>query len=55
LYPEIHHFAAISKQIGLACAKEPGFDWWDSLSRAERERSRVASAPAGRQRIRQHQ
>ncbi len=41
LYPEIHHFAAVSKQIGLACPKDPGFDWWDELSRAERERARV--------------
>ncbi len=38
VYPEILHFAAIAQQIGLACPKVPGFDWWDSLSRAERER-----------------
>ena len=45
LYPEMAHFAAISREIGLACPKEPGFDWWDALSRAERERSSGGSAP----------
>jgi CubicO group peptidase (beta-lactamase class C family) len=34
LYPEIRHFSDIIKQIGLACPKEPGFDWWQSLSRS---------------------
>jgi len=45
LYPEMAHFAAISREIGLACPKEPGFDWWDALSRAERERASGGSAP----------
>jgi len=32
-YPEIFHFSDIFKQIGLACPKEPGFDWWSTLAR----------------------
>ncbi|MCC6764438.1 MAG: beta-lactamase family protein [Deltaproteobacteria bacterium] len=39
LYPEIGRFAAISREISRVCPKEPGFDWWDALSRDERERS----------------
>jgi len=55
LYPEIHHFAAITKQIGLACPKEPGFDWWDALSRAERERARGIGSFAPTRSMRQRQ
>jgi CubicO group peptidase (beta-lactamase class C family) len=27
IYPEIWHFSDVFNQIGLACPKEPGFDW----------------------------
>jgi hypothetical protein len=37
LYPELHHFSAIAKQIGIACAKEKDFDWWSTLARRARE------------------
>jgi CubicO group peptidase (beta-lactamase class C family) len=39
LYPEIQHFTAIAQQIGIGCPKVSGFDWWDTLSRAERGRA----------------
>jgi CubicO group peptidase (beta-lactamase class C family) len=38
LYPGISHFAAIAKEIGAACPKVPGYDWWDELSRTESRR-----------------
>ena len=40
LYPEMHHFSDITKQISEAFPKEAGFDWWGSLSNDGSARSR---------------
>jgi len=39
LYPEIAAFSDIFKQIGLACPKEPGYDWLATLSRPRARQS----------------
>jgi CubicO group peptidase (beta-lactamase class C family) len=45
LYPEISAFSDIFKQIGLACPKEPGYDWLATLSRPRaRQSTRSKSA-----------
>jgi len=39
LYPELPRFFAIFRELSHACPKEQGFDWWRSISRADRVRS----------------
>ena len=48
LYPEIAAFSDVFKQIGLACPKEPGYDWLTTLSQPRppvATRSKPASPP----------
>lgn len=48
LYPEIAAFSDVFKQIGLACPKEPGYDWLATLSQPRRPaaaRSKPVSPP----------
>jgi CubicO group peptidase (beta-lactamase class C family) len=33
LYPEMHHFSAITRQIATSCPKERGFDWWAAVAK----------------------
>jgi hypothetical protein len=42
-YPEIFHYSDVFKQIGLACPKESGFDWYSSLSRPTSSRAPAPS------------
>jgi len=46
LYPEIHHFSAITKQIGISCPKEPDFDWWSMLTRKAHVHTRGHRTPS---------
>ncbi len=47
LYPEIHHYSDIMKQIGLACPKEEGFDWHSSLLPGRQPQSKKQPRPVG--------
>jgi CubicO group peptidase (beta-lactamase class C family) len=47
LYPEIAAFSEVFKQIGLACPKEPGYDWLATLSRPRPSQPPRAKSSAG--------